>query len=97
MNPIRPIVLPLASRAGTARGDNVDARCLSRDARHGRSGGNHYHYDAARVFSFSALLDLGGGTDRYNSDRTNDATTATGSFNESSPGDSDLHGVFADR
>ncbi len=67
------------------------------NARHGRSGGNNYHYDAARVFSFSALLDLGGGTDRYNADRTNDSTTATGSFNESSPADSDLHGVFVDR
>lgn len=67
------------------------------NARHGRSGGNNYHYDAARVFSFSALLDLGGGTDRYNADRTNDSTIATGSFNEASPGDSDLHGVFVDR
>ncbi len=67
------------------------------NARHGRSGGNTYHYEAARVFSFSTLLDLGGGADQYNSDRANGSTTATGSFNDAAPGNSDLHGVFVDR
>ncbi len=63
----------------------------------GRSGGNTYHYDADMLFSFSALIDLGGGADAYSSGRENGRTLPTGSRNAESPGASDLHGLFADR
>jgi hypothetical protein len=64
----------------------------------GQGGGNGYHYDADRVFSFSGLFDLGGGHDTYSApDRTNDALRPTGAWNEAKPADSSLYGVFVDR
>ena len=63
----------------------------------GQGGGNAYHYDADKVFSFSALLDRGGGRDAYSSGRSNDTTVATGAFQEAKPENSTLYGVFSDR
>jgi hypothetical protein len=63
----------------------------------GRGGNNTYHYDADRVFSFSALLDLGGQDDHYSSERANGSVVATGSLHPTSRGESDLHGLFVDR
>ncbi len=63
----------------------------------GRGGGNAYHYDADKVFSFSCLLDRGGGRDVYSSGRENDTTVATGLLNEAKREDSPLYGVFSDR
>ncbi len=62
----------------------------------GQSGGNSYHYDADKVFSFSAFFDLGGRTDIYPSHRTNNGSRTTGTLNEESPKDSGLYGIFVD-
>lgn len=74
-----------------------DSYSAKGNAQQGRGGGNAYHYDADGIFSFSALVDLGGGTDSYTSGRADGAIAATGALREDSPGDSDLHGLFADR
>jgi hypothetical protein len=64
----------------------------------GQGGGNSYHYDADRVFSFSGLFDLGGGTDTYSAEgRGNDRLLPTGAWNEKAPANSSLYGVFVDR
>ncbi len=63
----------------------------------GQGGGNEYHYDADKVFSFSALLDLGGGRDVYSSGRKDDTTVGTGAFDEKNPAGSPLYGLFLDR
>jgi hypothetical protein len=63
----------------------------------GQGGGNSYHFHAEKVFSFSALLDLGGGSDVYSNARKNGETKRTGAHNDSAPADSDLHGLFIDR
>jgi hypothetical protein len=63
----------------------------------GQSGGNAYHYDADRVFSFSAFFDLGGGDDTYPAHRDNKQSRPTGARNDASPKDSGLHGIFVDR
>ncbi len=63
----------------------------------GHSGGNSYHYDADRVFSFSAFFDLGAGDDTYPTHRANDQSRATGVRNENSPKDSGLYGIFVDQ
>ena len=64
----------------------------------GQGGGNGYHYDADRIFSFSGLFDLGGGHDTYSApERTNDVLRPTGAWNEATPADSSLYGVFVDR
>jgi hypothetical protein len=63
----------------------------------GQGGGNAYHYDATKVFSFSGLFDLGGGHDSYRADRGNDKAVATGSFRPKNPAASNLYGVFVDR
>jgi len=64
----------------------------------GQGGGNAYHYDADRVFSFSGLFDLGGGRDVYSApDRANDTLLGTGTWREDRPADSSLYGVFLDR
>jgi hypothetical protein len=63
----------------------------------GQGGGNAYHYDATKIFSFSGLFDLGGGTDSYRSGRTNDTVLGTGEFKEQDPAASTLYGVFVDR
>ena len=51
----------------------------------GGGGGNSYHHDADRVFSFSALLDLGGGADTYSSGRGR-RTLRTGAYRPDLPG-----------
>ena len=63
----------------------------------GRGGGNGYHYDESKVFSFSALFDRGGGRDVYSSGRENDTTKATGEHRAKNPASSPLYGVFSDR
>ena len=64
----------------------------------GQGGGNRYHYDTDRVFSFSGLFDLGGGTDTYSApDRGNDRVLPRGAWNEEDPARSSLYGVFVDR
>lgn len=62
----------------------------------GQSGGNSYHYDADRVFSFSAFFDLGGGDDTYPAHRANNRAHTTGTRNENSPKDAGLFGIFVD-
>ncbi|MDP6600924.1 MAG: endonuclease/exonuclease/phosphatase family protein [Phycisphaerales bacterium] len=39
----------------------------------GASGNNTYHWDATKAFSFSLLMDIGGGEDTYSMDRKNNA------------------------
>ena len=64
----------------------------------GQGGGNRYHYDADRVFSFSGLFDLGGGHDTYSApERENGKLLPTGTWNEKAPARSSLYGVFVDR
>ena len=43
----------------------------------GESGSNTYHWDATHAFSFSALLDFGGGDDSYSLERKNNSTETT--------------------
>lgn len=62
----------------------------------GQSGSNSYHYEADRVFSFSAFFDLGGGDDTYPAHRANNRAHTTGTRNENSPKDSGLFGIFVD-
>ncbi len=66
-------------------------------ATQGQSGGNSYHYHDTGAMSLSLLLDLGGGQDHYSRQRSNNATTLTGEYNETSPKDSSLHGLCVDR
>ncbi len=63
----------------------------------GQGGSNTYHFDADGMFGFSALIDLGGGTDTYSSGRGSDSLVATGAHNEETPANSSLFGVFCDR
>jgi hypothetical protein len=63
----------------------------------GRSGGNTYHYHETGAFSFSTLVDLGGGDDWYSDERSNGSTVSTGRRDEGRPQDSPLHGLFIDR
>lgn len=74
-----------------------DTYAAKGDSQQGRGGGNTYHYDADGLFSFSALIDLGGGADSYSSGKMNGQTLSTGVRREDSPGNSDLYGLFADR
>ena len=67
----------------------------------GQGGGNSYHYNADHVFSFSGLLDLGGGADIYSRGgnqpaRTNGVMFKTGQLNEGTPENSSLYGLFVD-
>ncbi len=62
----------------------------------GRGGSNTYHYDAQKVFSFSGLFDFGG-EDSYSSGRENGVMTRFGELNESSPGASQVYGLFDDQ
>ncbi len=64
----------------------------------GQGGGNRYHYDADKVFSFSGLFDLGGGRDTYSAPgRHDDTLLPTGVWKEEDPARSSLYGVFVDR
>jgi hypothetical protein len=76
-------------------GGGDDVYMAAGDACQGQSGGNEYHYNADKVFSFSALLDLGPGADRYSSGRANGQTEPTGRP-APDPQASPLHGVFSD-
>ncbi|MFG0331383.1 MAG: PDZ domain-containing protein [Phycisphaerales bacterium] len=63
----------------------------------GQSGGDRYHFDATGCYSWSVLLDLGGGHDLYSrGDRTNNVIQATGAPNEKNPENSSVHGLFID-
>ena len=42
----------------------------------GASGNNTYHWDATKAFSFSLLMDLGGGEDIYSMGRENNSVQA---------------------
>jgi hypothetical protein len=61
----------------------------------GRGAGNGYHYDSARVFSFSALLRRGGHCARDPGEGTRDRLDATGTFRADDPGASACCGLFA--
>jgi hypothetical protein len=77
--------------------DGIDRYVAGGGATQGQSGGNTYHFTRTGAFSFSLLLDLGGGTDLYTRLRANDATTITGRRDEDDPSRSGLHGVVIDR
>lgn len=63
----------------------------------GESGGNEYHYDLLKVYSFSALLDIGTGGDSYSSPgRGNSAGLRTGTITPDNPAASGGWGIFAD-
>lgn len=74
-----------------------DDRYTGRGAVQGQGGDNAYHYDADRVFSFSALVDLGGGHDAYSEPRENGTTKALGAHDPARPSASTLYGLFLDR
>ena len=67
----------------------------------GQSSSNTYHYNEDKVMSFSFFLDKGSGRDSYSGGqhepaRSNNVIFKTGSFNEESPENSTLFGVFID-
>lgn len=63
----------------------------------GEGGGNEYHYGEWKIFSFSALIDLGGGADSYSfPGRVQGTPLKTGSVNEQTPEASSAWGVFSD-
>jgi hypothetical protein len=62
----------------------------------GQSGDNTYHYDADKVFSFSALIHRGGRTDTYPQSRSNDQLIRTGTLMPDNPASSDCYGLFLD-
>lgn len=63
----------------------------------GLSGTNTYRYHATGAMSWSFFLDAAGGSDHYNaSERANNKSLATGSFNEDDPQMSRLYGLFLD-
>lgn len=62
----------------------------------GEGGGNDYHYGECGLFSFSVLLDIGGGDDAYSQPRKNGAHTKTGAKNEANPAASNLYGICID-
>lgn len=76
--------------------DGMDRYIGRGAALQGQSSDNRYHYDATGCFSFSMLLDAGGKDDLYSSARANNAVVVTGSFRESDPAGSNLHGLFVD-
>ena len=62
-----------------------------------QSGGNGYHYHETGAFSFSALIDLGGGGDWYSRGRSNNASISTGRAQRGGPPTSGLCDLFVDR
>ncbi len=63
----------------------------------GEGGGNEYHFPEWKLYSFSALLDLGAGGDSYSSPgRANSAAIRTGTINAQNPQASNAWGLFAD-
>lgn len=64
----------------------------------GQSSTDTYHFDTARVHSFSCFMDLGSSDDIYpGSLRANNTTTTTGSPNDQDPANATIHGVFIDQ
>ncbi len=64
----------------------------------GQSSTDTYHFDTARVHSFSCFMDLGSSDDIYpGSLRANNTTTTTGSPNDQDPANATIHGVFTDQ
>jgi len=76
--------------------DGADRYIARGGAVHGCSSGNSYHYAETGCFSWSLLLDAGGGADFYSSGRPNGATLAPGEPNPKKREDSPLHGLFID-
>jgi hypothetical protein len=76
-------------------GEGADVYTAAGEASQGQGGGNEYHYDADKAYSFSALLDLGPGLDRFTRGRGAGKATATGAA-AGQPGASTYHGVFFD-
>lgn len=62
----------------------------------GQSGDNTYHYDADRIFSFSAMLHRGGKTDTYPQFRSNNELIRTGILLHDNPASSACYGLFLD-
>ena len=62
----------------------------------GRSGDNSYHYDASRIFNFSASIDRGGRLDAYPAPLANDVLLRTGAPTPDQAGSSDCCGLFLD-
>ena len=50
---------------------------VGRHPAQGESGSNTYHWEPSRAFSFSLLLDDGGGEDTYSLERKNNSTEIT--------------------
>lgn len=75
--------------------DGMD-RYAGRDTCQGEAGGNEYHYTALRVFSFGALIDLGGKQDSYSQPRSQGAAARTGDVNNEKPETSHAWGLFVD-
>jgi hypothetical protein len=65
-------------------------------ASQGAGASNMYNYGTSGCFSFSLLLDAGGGHDVYGTQRKDGQTLKTGSVNEKSPEMSDAWGIFVD-
>ncbi len=63
----------------------------------GFSGGNSYHYHETGAFSFSLLMDLGGGNDWYSTKKPNNHTSTQGEPNEATPQNSPQYGLFIDQ
>jgi hypothetical protein len=61
----------------------------------GRSGANGYHYETARVFSFSAFLQQGGQTQRYAPVNAQDRLGSTGTLEPAMPGESRCCGLYS--
>ncbi len=76
--------------------DGTDRYVARGGAVHGCSAGNSYHHAETGCFSWSLLLDAGGGADFYSSGRPNGQTLAPGERNDKKPEDSPLHGLFID-
>jgi hypothetical protein len=62
----------------------------------GDSGDNTYHFDADRAFSFSVMIDRGGGADYYSQPRADNERLRTGTVVEDAPAASDCCGIFVD-
>ncbi len=77
--------------------DGHDRYDAPNGATQGQSGGNSYHYDTSGCMSFSLLMDAGGPGDWYSRDDRGDGMILkTGSWNEQTPKNSSLYGLFVD-
>lgn len=62
----------------------------------GEGGTNEYHFNADKLFSFSALLDFGGGKDAYSTGRKNGESVRTGKINAEDLQRSSVNGMCVD-